>query len=54
MNHASAFCLVIWDSNSVMAWSKASLVRAIAARSNSLSLAQAFSMEFKSGEYGGG
>src|ERR1035438_5335918 len=50
LNHASALSGVICGSNSVMAWSRASLVRAFAARSSCLSLAQAFSMGLRSGE----
>jgi hypothetical protein len=50
LNHASALSGVICGSNSVMASSRASLVRALAARSSCLSLAQAFSMGLRSGE----
>ena len=50
LNHASAFSCVISGSSSVIAWSRASLVRALTVRSSCLSLDQAFSMGFRSGE----
>ena len=53
LNQAFASSAVRSGSSSAMAWSSASLVRALAARSSCLSLAQAFSMGFRSGEYGG-
>ncbi len=50
LNQASAFPGESCGSNSEMASSSASLVRALAERNSILSLAQAFSMGFKSGE----
>ena len=50
LNQACASCAVICGRRSEMAWSRASLVRALVDRSSCLSLAQAFSMGFRSGE----
>jgi hypothetical protein len=50
LNQALASSAVSSGSSSAMAWSRASLVRALAVRSSCLSLAQAFSMGFRSGE----
>ena len=50
LNQAFASCWVMRLRASVMAWSRASLVRAFAERSSCLSLAHAFSMGFRSGE----
>jgi hypothetical protein len=50
LNHAWALPGVMDGKASVMAWSSASLLRALTARSSCLSLAQAFSMGFRSGE----
>jgi hypothetical protein len=53
LNHAFAFSGVMSLMASVSACSRASLVLAWAERSDCLSLAHAFSMGFRSGEYGG-
>ena len=50
LNHAWALPGVMDGKALVMAWSSASLLRALTARSSCLSLAQAFSMGFRSGE----
>jgi hypothetical protein len=49
-NQAVALSGVICGSSSVMAWSRASLLLALAERSRVLSFDQAFSMGFRSGE----
>ena len=50
LNQAFALSGVMRLRASAMAWSRASWVRAWAARSSCLSFAQAFSMGFRSGE----